>query len=190
MERRENEGTVAQTGSVRTKGLETRGSSRFVELVQAELPGSYRFAGYLLGDAADAEDAICEAISRAWQSRDRLRESERFAAWFGRIVTNVCRDRLRRRHGVRLLDIDAADDADSIDRDPFLEALERDAMGRLVRELPTDQQVVVALRFWRDLTLEEIAERLELPLGTVKSRLHYAIKTLRKELDRQEAVGR
>jgi RNA polymerase sigma-70 factor (ECF subfamily) len=54
-----------------------------------------------------------------------------------------------------------------------------------VRKLPADQQIVVGLRFWRDLSLEEIAERLQLPLGTVKSRLHYAMRTLRAELDRE-----
>jgi RNA polymerase sigma-70 factor (ECF subfamily) len=59
-----------------------------------------------------------------------------------------------------------------------------------VRTLPPDQQLVVALRFWRDLPLEEIAERLDLPLGTVKSRLHYAMRALRKELDRQGKVSR
>jgi RNA polymerase sigma-70 factor (ECF subfamily) len=66
----------------------------------------------------------------------------------------------------------------------------RDEVGRLVRTLPPDQQLVVALRFWRDLPLEEIAERLDLPLGTVKSRLHYAMRALRKELDRQGKVSR
>ena len=75
-------------------------------------------------------------------------------------------------------------------RDPFREALARDEVGRLVRLLPPDQQLVVGLRFWLDLSLEEIADRLVLPLGTVKSRLHYAMRTLRKELDRQGAEAR
>jgi len=58
--------------------------------------------------------------------------------------------------------------------------------GRTPDEGPSaDQQIVVALRYWRDLSLDEIAERLELPLGTVKSRLHYAMKALRRQLDRQ-----
>jgi RNA polymerase sigma-70 factor (ECF subfamily) len=181
---------VAQTTSLRAEDVVVDESARFVELVEAELPGSYRFAGYLLGDATEAEDAICEAVSRAWQSRDRLREPDKFPAWFGRIVTNVCRDRIRRRHGVRLIELDPTQGADVPGPDPFRDALERDVLGRLVRKLPADQQLVVALRFWRDLSLEAIAERLDLPLGTVKSRLHYAIKTLRKELDRQEAAGR
>ena len=152
-------------------------AAAFVRLVRPELAGAYRLAGYLLHDAAEAEDATQEAVTKAWESRGKLRDDDRFAAWFGRIVANVCQDRLRRRRGVRVVEI-------------FRDALARDEVGRLVRTLPPDQQLVVALRFWRDLPLEEIAERLDLPLGTVKSRLHYAMRALRKELDRQGKVSR
>ena len=160
----------------------------FVALIEPELPGAYRFAGYLLADAGEADDATSEAVARAWQARGRLRDPDRFPAWFGRIVANVCRDRLRRRHGISVLDL-AAHDRQG-DRDPFRDSLARDEVGRLVRKLPEDQQIVVALRFWRDLPLEDIAERLDVPLGTVKSRLHYAMKQLRRELDQEGTVGR
>jgi RNA polymerase sigma factor (sigma-70 family) len=165
-------------------------SADFVALVQAELPGSYRLAGYLLGCAEDAEDATCEAVARAWQARARLRDPDRFAAWFGRIVSNVCYDRLRQRRGVRTIEIEDGMTEDPVARDPFRDALARDEVGRLIRRLPPDQQVIVGLRFWRDLPLGEIAERLDLPLGTVKSRLHYAMRSLRKDLDRQGKVSR
>lgn len=157
----------------------------FVRLVQPELPGAYRLAGYLLRDATEAEDATQDALEKAWQAWPKLREIDRFGAWFDRIVVNVCNDRLRQRRGIRVLELD--DEIASVPhaREQFREALARDEVGRLIRLLPPDQQIVVGLRFWRDLTLEEIAERLALPLGTVKSRLHYAMKTLRKELDRQ-----
>jgi RNA polymerase sigma factor (sigma-70 family) len=161
----------------------------FVALLEVELPGAYRFAGFLLGDTAEADDATSEAIFRAWQSRRHLRDPDRFAAWFGRIVANVCRDRLRRRRGVKLVEL-WAETGDRGTGDPFRDALARDEVGRLVRRLPEDQQIVVALRFWRDLSLDEIAERLGIPLGTVKSRLHYAMKQLRKELDQEGTVAR
>ncbi len=83
-----------------------------------------------------------------------------------------------------MLELDEEIASGAYTRDPFREALARDEVGRLVRRLPPDQQIVVALRFWRDLSLEEIAERLGLPLGTVKSRLHYALRSPRAELDR------
>jgi len=165
-------------------------SADFVALVQAELPGAYRLAGYLLGAAEDADDATCEAVARAWQARGNLRDPERFAAWFGRIVSNVCYDRLRQRRGVKIVEIDVGLASDPVARDPFRDALARDEVGRLIRRLPPDQQLVLGLRFWRDLSLDEIAERLDLPLGTVKSRLHYAMRSLRKDLDRQRKVSR
>jgi RNA polymerase sigma-70 factor (ECF subfamily) len=155
----------------------------FVRLVRLELPGAYRLAGYLLRDATEAEDATQDALEKAWQAWPKLRDRERFAAWFDRIVANVCHDRLRqyRKAGVMELDEEIASLPQA--SDPFREALARDEVGRLVRRLPADQQIVVGLRFWRDLSLEEIADRLQLPLGTVKSRLHYAMRTLRTQLD-------
>jgi RNA polymerase sigma-70 factor, ECF subfamily len=164
-------------------------SAAFLDLIEPELPRCYKLAGYLLGDALEAEDAVCEAVVRAWQNQGRLREPERFPAWFGRIVTNACRDRMRRRKSARIVEID--DEAGSIrDRDPFAEALARDEVGRLVRKLSADQQIVLALRYWRDLPLAEIAEHLDVPLGTVKSRLYHGLKALRAELDRQAGVDR
>ena len=64
-------------------------------------------------------------------------------------------------------------------RDPFRSALDRDEVGRALQALPAEQRAVIVLRFWRDLPLEEIADRLALPLGTVKSRLHYGLRTMR-----------
>jgi len=164
-------------------------AATFVRLVQPELPGAYRLAGYLLRDATDAEDATQDALEKAWQAWPKLRETERFGAWFDRIVVNVCYDRLRGRRGARVLEFDDEIAGVPHARDEFRESLARDEVGRLVRTLPPDQQIVVGLRFWRDLSLEDIADRMELPLGTVKSRLHYAMKALRKELDRQGVEG-
>jgi RNA polymerase sigma factor (sigma-70 family) len=160
-------------------------ATEFVRLVQPELPGAYRLAGFLLRDAMEAEDATQDALEKAWQAWPKLRDADRFGAWFDRIVVNVCNDRLRHRRGVRVLELDEEIAGVPTARDPFRDALARDEVGRLVRLLPPDQQIVVGLRFWRDLSLEEIADRMNLPLGTVKSRLHYAMKSLRAELDRQ-----
>jgi RNA polymerase sigma-70 factor (ECF subfamily) len=157
----------------------------FVRLIEPALPGAYRLAGYLLRDATEADDATQEALEKAWHAWPKLRDRDRAGAWFDRIVANVCKDRLRERRGIRALALDEDAAGAPIGRDPFREALSRDEVGRLVRGLPPDQQLVVALRYWRDLSLDEIAERLELPLGTVKSRLHYAMKALRRQLDRQ-----
>ena len=157
--------------------------AEFLALVRPCLTGAYRLAGFLLCDAGEAEDAVQDGLERAWNAWPRLRDRASFAPWFDRIVANACKDRLRARKGVRVLELD--DDAALGGHDPFRDALARDEVGRLIARLPLDQRLVVVLRFWRDLPLEAIASRLDVPLGTVKSRLHYAMNTLRKELERQ-----
>ena len=157
----------------------------FMRLAEPELPGAYRLAGFLLRDALEAEDATQEALLKAWQAWPKLRDQGSFGPWFDRIVANVCKNRLRGRKGVHPLNLDDQMGNEVPTADPFRAALARDEMGRLVATLGPDHQIMVALRFWRDMTLEEIAERLDLPLGTVKSRLHYAISALRCQLDRE-----
>lgn len=160
-------------------------SAAFMHLAEPELPGAYRLAGFLLRDASEAEDATQEAMLKAWLAWPRLRDRSSFGSWFDRIVVNVCKNRLRDRKGIRPLPLDEQMGNEIRTADPFRAALARDEVGRLVATLSPDHQMLLALRFWRDLSLEEIAERLELPLGTVKSRLHYALRALRYELDRQ-----
>ena len=151
---------------------------RFLAVARPALDRIYRLAGLLLGNAAEAEDAAQDALVLAWQRFDDLREPERFGAWLDRIVVNGCRDRLRRRRTVRFIPL--AGGVDPIDRDPFASFLERDTLLAFVERLSAEERIVVVLRFWADLSLEAIAERLEWPLGTVKSRLHRALGRLRE----------
>lgn len=161
----------------------------FSTVIGRELPGAYRVAGYILGNANDAQDAVQEAMERAWSGWPKLRNQDSARAWFWRILTNVCRDKLakRRRSPVRELvdDIDMADPAD-----PFGGSLLRDSVGRALTDLTPDQRIVIVLRFWGQLQIPEIAERLGIPEGTAKSRQHYAIETLRRALERDEEVVR
>lgn len=154
---------------------------RFLRLADRELRPAYRLAGYLLGSADEAEDAVQEAIIRAWRGWPNLRDENRFAVWFEQIVANVCRDRGQRRSRLRALPLDAK--MVVVARDPFRAALDRDEVGRALQALPADQRAVVVLRYWRDLPLEEIAERLAVPLGTVKSRLHYGLLAMRNVIE-------
>ena len=71
--------------------------------------------------------------------------------------------------------------------DRFGALLARDSVGRALGALTVDQRAVVVLRYWRDLSLEQIAERLGWPLGTVKSRLHYGLAALRERIERDES---
>ena len=167
----------------------TRTPDAFVALATARAQQSYRLAGLILRDAVEAQDATQEALLRAWQAWPKLRESERFDPWFSQILVNVCRNRLRSRPRVHWMPIE--DDLDGLAvADPFRAALARDELGRLVSGLSRDHQIVVALRFWADWPLADIATKLDIPLGTVKSRLHNALGALRKELESQQEGGK
>jgi RNA polymerase sigma-70 factor (ECF subfamily) len=156
-------------------------TDRFMVLARHGLDRSYRLAGLLLGDRAEAEDAVQDALVRAWRHRASLRDPAGFGAWFDRILVNGCRDRLRRRRTIRFLELEAAQG--SAIRDPFRALLDRDEATRALEKLEPDQRIVVVLHFWADLTLAAVAERTRWPIGTVKSRLHHALRRLEAELE-------
>jgi DNA-directed RNA polymerase specialized sigma24 family protein len=149
---------MAIEGTKRARTLDA-----FEALSDRCLDDSYRLASVILRDPVEAEDVVHDAVLLGWRKFGSLRDPARFDAWFGRIVLNLCRDRLRvgRRGQVR-------------------EA----RLGAAFPKLDPDLQLVVALRFYRDLPLDDIAELLGIPLGTVKSRLHTGLKRLRAELER------
>jgi RNA polymerase sigma-70 factor (ECF subfamily) len=157
------------------------GTTWFRTVGRHEINRAYRLAGFILGDAREAEDATQDALARAWRQRSSLRALDSAQAWFDRILVNVCRDRLRRRRPrVRWADVDAG--LTSPAADPFAALLARDAVLRAMSGLPIDQRIVLVLRYWADLPIDEIADRLGIPAGTVKSRLHYALRALRTAL--------
>ena len=155
----------------------------FAALADRHLDAAYRLAGVILGDPFEAEDATHDAVVTAWRGYDKLRDPDRFEAWFQRILVNTCRDRLRRR-GRRQAsaEIDLARVAAG-GRDPFAHVDDRLALDAAFQALSPDHRVVVALRFYADLTVEQIAERVDGPAGTVKSRLHAATQHLQAALE-------
>jgi RNA polymerase sigma-70 factor, ECF subfamily len=153
-------------------------SESFVTLTTAALDRAYRLAGLILSDAVEAEDAVGDALERAWASFGRLRDPAGFPAWFDRILVNGCRDRLRRRRRVQFVPLEPAHDRPAFG-DPFREVLERDDLLRSVRHLDDEERLVIVLHFWADLTLADVAARTGWPIGTVKSRLHRALTRMR-----------
>jgi len=143
------------------------------ELLLERLPAAYRTAGCILRDPIAAEDAVQEAALRAWAKRRELRDPARADAWFGRIVVNVCRAELARSKPVRL----ELAPARAVEPNDTLAT--RDETARAIARLTPDEQVVVALRFGRDMTVPAIAAYAGLREGTVKSRLHSAQEHLR-----------
>lgn len=155
----------------------------FTALVDGSIGRLYAVACLILRDRDRAHDAVQEALVAAWQGFDGLHDRSRFGPWFDRILVNGCRDRLRRRRIVRFVPIDAEDDRAS--DDPFQSFIDRDELLAGLHELSPDERVAIVLRFWADLPLEAIGDRLGWPLGTVKSRLHRAVRRLHQALDRE-----
>jgi len=160
----------------------------FAAFDDARLLQSYRLAALVLRDRDEAEDATQEAIARAWSSWGTLRDPSRFDAWFDRILLNVCRNRMRHVRTIRVVALDDAYEMPAADSHGA--TLARLTLEPAFGRLSPEQRIIVVLRFWRDLPIEEIAERLALPAGTVKSRLHYAIEALRAAIESSEEVRR
>jgi RNA polymerase sigma-70 factor, ECF subfamily len=175
-------GTTRRSATVEASILAAVSPVTFVDQAERVLDDAYRLAGYLLGDATEAQDAVQDALTRSWQAWPTLRDQDRFEPWFDRILVNVCRDKLRKRRGVRIEELN--DELAVYIDDPFKAALAKNEVAELIHVLNPDQRVVVGLRFWRDLSLQQIADLLGVPLGTVQSRLYYALRALRDEADR------
>jgi RNA polymerase sigma-70 factor (ECF subfamily) len=163
---------------------ETPTLDAFEALSERCLDDSYRLATVVLRDQAEAQDVVHDAVLLGWRKFGSLRDPARFDAWFGRIVLNLCRDRLRTRRRGQVREAALVAEMDMGGRDDFGRVMERDAIAAAFPTLDPDLQLVVALRFYKDLQLEAIAELLGIPLGTVKSRLHTGLKRLRAELER------
>ena len=153
-------------------------AAAFAALAEHHLDASYHLAALILGNRDEAEDATHDAFVAAWRSWGSLRDPNRFEPWFDRILVNACRDRLRRTRRHPVIDLSETLIDPPAPGDIAAGIAERDAIDRSLERLTPDQRIVVVLRFYRDLQVEEIAARVGVPAGTVKSRLHYALREL------------
>lgn len=141
----------------------------------------YRAARAVLDSDADAEDAVSQAVLQAWQSLDRLKSKEAVRPWLVKIAVN-CAYAQRRRQG-RVVYLD------DLDQEPAAPAPDLPRCGGLweaVCALPADRRAVVALFYYEDMAVGEIARLLGVPQGTVKSRLSRARAQLKEMLQEQE----
>ncbi len=155
----------------------------FGELVRRYQRPAYSVALSVAGNHQDAEDAAQEAFLTALQRLDDCRNPARFGAWFLSIVRNRARN-LVRRESLRSGD-PIPDTAHSKEPSPAkaaqLAAL-RSRLEAALQTLPEVQREIVLLHDWEGWKHDEIAERLGIPSGTVRSHLHFARKALRTEL--------
>ena len=141
----------------------------------------YSVARLILRDADRAEDATQETLVRCWRDLPGLRNPARFDAWIHRLLLNAVNDefRVHRRHqaNVRVLRVEpsVADASGAI--------ATREQLRHGFERLTPDQRTIVVLRLYLGLSVEETADTLGIPVGTAKSRLHYATEALRLALE-------
>ncbi len=157
----------------------------FEALAIARVDRLYGVARLILRDVQLAEDAVQETLITAWQKLPRLRDADKFDAWMHRLLVNSCADQGRsRRRIARHLDIARVEPSG---RDASGNTADRDQLERGFRRLRPEQRVAVVLRYYVGYSTEEIADMLGIPIGTAKSRIHYATEAMRAAL---EADGR
>ena len=153
----------------------------FAALAGPRIDRLFATATLILRDRGHAEDAVQEALVHAWRDLRTLREPQRLDAWLRRLLVNACRDESRRgrRHesNIRLLP-----DHDRPTSDSSNALADRDAIDRGLRALSTDHRAVIVHQYYLGLSLPEIADALDIPIGTAKSRLHHARLALRQAI--------
>ena len=136
----------------------------------------------ILRDFDLADDAVQTALLTAWSEIRSLRNPDRFEPWLHRILTNACYAEARRRRswseGIRLLPVEPVHGPD-----PYLTVDDRDQLERGFRRLTVEQRAVLVFHHYLGLPLPEVANRLGIPVGTVKSRMYHAKRALQASLE-------
>lgn len=162
----------------------------YAELFAMHVDRCFAIAYRILRDVERAEDATQQALLLAWRDLPQLRDAERFEPWLQRLLINQCYQMAGRQRRwishIRTLPMETA-----VERDPYLAIEEREILDHAFAGLSPEQRAVFVLHHHIGLPLGSIASTLDVPLGTVKSRLHYATRLLREALteDRRDRTG-
>lgn len=175
--------------------LARKGDHRaFAEIVSLYKDKLYHLACRMTGNRQEAEDVVQDTFLRVFKNLDSFDENQKFSTWIYRIATNQCIDRLRKKRKVYSLDAETSDhegiDGYAMlpcdDRTPESELLLSETQ-RLIQQametLPPKYKSVMILRYMQDLSLQEISEVLDMPVTTVKTRVHRGREFLRKRLE-------
>jgi RNA polymerase sigma-70 factor (ECF subfamily) len=170
---------------VRDLVVRARGGDRdaFSELVARSLGRLTAVARMILRDEYAAQDAVQDTCIEAWRSLPGLREPDRFEAWMRRLLVRACFKAIRhgRRTGAMEVRLTPGDE-------PAVGGVERhlavhDQLERGLAQIPPDQRAVIVLVYYLDLPLADAAQAMDVPLGTVKSRLSRATNALRAAIE-------
>ncbi len=154
----------------------------FASLAVAVGDRLHAVAHRILRDLELAEDATQQALLTIWRDLPQLRDPSRFEAWSYRVLVRACYAEGRRTRqwspNLRIVPIDGSHVEEGLGS-----VVDRDQLERGFRRLSIDHRAVVVLHHYLDLPLDEVAETLGVPVGTVRSRLHYAMRGLRAALE-------
>jgi RNA polymerase sigma-70 factor (ECF subfamily) len=153
----------------------------------------YRFAQRMLGNPEDARDVCQEALTKAYLNIQRLRDPAKFKAWVHHIALNLCRDRhrsVKARAVTRAYEEEAPGELEMAESRGKAEAPDQEAhrvglagvLGEVLKQLPAEQRVAILLREYQGFTSQEVAEITGVPSATVRTRIYYGLKTVRKML--------
>jgi RNA polymerase sigma-70 factor (ECF subfamily) len=161
----------------------------FSALAADHVDRCYALAQRILRDPHRAQDATQQALFGAWRDLPSLREPDRFEAWLYRLVVNACyvEARSHRRWTARVRVVAAEPAAN--ESDVARAVVRRDDLEDAFRQLTPERRAVVVLHHYLGYSLTEIASTLGIPAGTVRSRLHYAVRQLRTALDDERPLA-
>jgi RNA polymerase sigma-70 factor, ECF subfamily len=155
----------------------------FAELVRRYGSFAVQTATGILHDKMEAEDAAQEAFAKAYVSIKKLKSPHAFHAWFSRILTNLCLDRVkRRRSSVSIERVDLAAETAARGREESGRSLNRLMLEEALSSLSPEIRAALVLRELHGFDYQEIATMLSIPIGTVRSRLHAGRMQLRNYL--------
>jgi RNA polymerase sigma-70 factor (ECF subfamily) len=155
----------------------------FARLVESYQVPVYNLCHRMLGDPVEAEDAAQEAFLKAYRNLNRFEMEKKFINWILTIASNHCVDRLRRRRinfvsFEELVPSTFLSDKGAAPESTIMEKQEQDALQEMLKELSPMDRATVILKYWYEMSYQEIGEALSLSVSAVKSRLHRARRDL------------
>ena len=153
----------------------------FALIVDASFDRCHEIARRVLGETHLAQDATQTAMLSMWRDLPKLRDADRFEAWAYRITVHACYAEAKRAR--RAIPAIADPDDRPVITDEFGTIIDRDQLERAFSRQKLEHRAVLVLRYYLDMPVDEIASTLDLPAGTVKSRIHHALKAMRATLD-------
>jgi RNA polymerase sigma-70 factor (ECF subfamily) len=150
----------------------------FTILLDVRLARLDAAARLILRDPELARDAVQEALIRVWRDLPGLRDPDRLDAWLHRLLVNACLDLVRRRRR-RLIEVELTPIHVPAEHDSTAAFADRQLIDDALARLDPGHRAVVALHYLLGMPLPDVAASLGIPLGTAKSRLHYALGAMR-----------